>query len=121
MTDTSKLTQSWIEFQRTQNPDLEWSNDEFIDLANENPDVAWECILGVIETEHTDEILSNLAEGPMEDLLAEHGLKFIDRIESLSKENIVFSRLIKHLWVEGISPQVQNKIRTIRSKYGKSA
>ncbi|MGM0541127.1 MAG: DUF6869 domain-containing protein [Pseudomonadota bacterium] len=116
MTDTKKLTQSWIEFQRTQNPDLEWSNDDFIDLANENPEVAWDCILEVIKTEHTDEILSNLAEGPLEDLLAEHAPKFIDRIESISKENIVFVRLIKHVWVEGISPQVQSKIRTIQSK-----
>ncbi len=118
MTDINKLTQSWIEFQRTQNSDLEWSNDDFIDLANENPEVAWKCILIVIETEPTDEILSILAEGPMEDLLAEHGPKFIDRIESISKENIVFARLIKHVWVEGISSQIQNKIRTIQSKYG---
>ena len=120
MIDTSKLTQSWIEFQHTKNQDLEWSNDDFIDLANENPEVAWECILLVIETEPTDEILSILAEGPLEDLLAEHGPKFIDRIEAVSKENIVFARLIKHVWVDGVSPQVQNKIRTIQSKYGNS-
>ena len=118
MTDSSKLIQSWIEFQRTQNPNLEWSNDDFIDLANEDPEVAWACILGVIETEPTEEILTNLAEGPMEDLLAEHGPKFIDRIEDTSKDNIVFARLIKHVWVEGISTQIQNKIRTIQSKYG---
>lgn len=120
MTDSNKLIQSWIEFQRTQDSNLEWSNDDFIDLANEEPEVAWECILGVIETEHTDETLSSLAEGPMEDILAEHGSQFIDRIESTAKENIVFARLIKHVWVEGISSQVQNKIRTIQSKYGNS-
>ncbi len=120
MTDTDKLVKSWIEFQNTQDPDLEWSNDDFIDLANEDPEVAWECIMGVIETELTDKILANLAEGPMEDLLAEHGPKFIERIESISKENIVFARLIKQVWVEGISPQIQNNIRTIQSKYGNS-
>jgi hypothetical protein len=117
MTDTRKLAQSWIKFQRTQKPDLEWSNDDFIDLANEKPEAAWECILEVIKTEHTDEILSDIAEGPLEDLLAEHAPQFMDRIESISKENIVFARLIKHVWVEGISPQAQNRIRTIQRKF----
>lgn len=118
MTDIKKLTQAWIDFQRTENSDSEWSSDDFIDLANEAPEIAWECILSVIETESTDDILSNLAEGPMEDLLAEHGSQFIDRIESISKENIVFARLIKRVWIEGLPSKVQNKIRIIQSKYG---
>lgn len=118
MIDTKKLIQNWIEFQRTNKPELEWANEDFIDLANENPEIAWECILGVIATEHTDHIICELAAGPLEDLLAEHGAKFIDRIEKISKDNIVFARLIKQVWVEGISPQVQNRIRTIQNKYG---
>ncbi len=121
MTDIQKLTRAWIDFQRTRGADLEWSSDEFIELANQTPEVAWECILGVIEAECRDDILANLAEGPLEDLLAEHGSRFIDRIENMSRENIVFARLVKHVWVEAIPAQLQNRVRVIQSKYGNHA
>lgn len=118
MTDKKKLVQTWIEFQNTKNPKLEWAHEDFIDLANEEPETAWECILGVIEIESSEEVLAHLAEGPLEDLLAEHGPTFIDRIEDISKNNIVFARLIKKVWVDGIAADIQNNVRTIQSKYG---
>ncbi len=118
--NTDKLVNSWIEYQQSNKADLEWSNDDFIDLANEYPETAWECILKIIDIEPSGDILAKLAEGPFEDLLAEHGVDFLDRIESLAKDNIVLARLIKLVWVDGIPNKIQNNIRTIQSKYGSS-
>ena len=120
MTDKEKLIHNWIEFQRTENSDLEWANDDFIDLANEEPEVAWECVNRVIEIEATDTIIAKLAEGPLEDLLAEHGAKFSDRIDELSKSNLVFARLIKQVWVEEMPSEVRIKVSAVQKKIGNS-
>lgn len=121
MTDIKKLTKAWIDYQNSQDEELEWASDDFIDLANESPEIAWECVLELIDTETSDEVLAILAEGPLEDLLAEHGSHFIDRIEGMSKDNLVFSRLIKHVWVDGIPAQIQDRIRTIQNNHGGQA
>lgn len=118
MTDKEKLIQTWIQFQRTQSPDLEWANDDFIDLANEDPETAWECIVGVTELEASDDIVAGLAEGPMEDLLAEHGTKFIGRIEDILSNNLVFARLIKQVWIDEMPVGVKSKIGALQKKYG---
>jgi hypothetical protein len=117
MADRQNLIHNWIEFQRTGKPELEWSNDDLIDLANENPEAAWERIIQIIDLEASEQIITSLAGGPMEDLLAEHGTKFLNRIEALSGNNLVFARLIKQIWIDELPTEVKNRIGAIQKKY----
>jgi len=50
-------------------------------VCSDDPETAWVFILKVLQENLTEEQKALLAAGPVEDLLALHGAKFIDHVE----------------------------------------
>ena len=77
-----------------------WAIETFFNLREENPELLWELILQAIKMEKNEKSLSNLAAGPIEDLMCSYGESLIDRVEKEVKSNPSFKNCIKNVWLD---------------------
>ena len=97
-TDIGHLAEQWIEFwllpeNSPEQDALSWVTDREYDLVSENPDEAWFLILEILRRNSSNQILEVLSAGPLENLLAKHGERIIDAVESEAKANSSFATL----------------------------
>lgn len=69
------------------------------DLADQEPDVLWEVVLNVLKLRPSEEVLGMLAASPLEDLIQDHGLRFVDRVEDEAGRNPAFAELLPKVWL----------------------
>ena len=115
--DMNKIAEAWTEFCRLPEDTLEreqrfWSYEQLCELVQNDPETAWR-IIQIIRREGSDLILSNLAAGPLEDLLVAHGDRFIDRIETLAERDAQFKKLLGATWQNSMSPAVWKRIKAV--------
>jgi hypothetical protein len=71
------LSEAWIEHQllskETVNEATFWAWERLDELVRSEPEEAWKVIEAIRRANGSDRILGNLAAGPLEDLLANHG------------------------------------------------
>lgn len=82
------------------------------------PEMAWQAILKIMQHALTDKQLALLAAGPLETLLAHHGVEFIDRIEAEAKRSPSFAHLLGGVWRREMDPALWQRVQTARG--GKS-
>ena len=122
-TELSILAMRWIEFQRAFlrsarnriTEDLEDAADEVLHMPFDSPERAWEFVQFVMQSCEEMDVLGSLAAGPVEDLLSQHGESFIDRIESLARDNQRFRELLSGVWRNTISSDVWDRIQCLRT------
>src|SRR5260370_5695799 len=112
-----QITETWIDLCRLpeDSPEREnkfWSHDRLWELVHDDPEAAW-TIINIIRRERSDLLLSNLAAGPLEDLLVAHGNRFIDRIEALAGHDAQFRRLLGATWPNSIASGVWRRIKAV--------
>jgi hypothetical protein len=82
------------------------------DLRKTDPERCWSVILKIFEQAQSDDfVLGNLAAGPLEDLLADHGERFIERVETLARQAPRFRSLAQMVWRNSISGPVWARLR----------
>ena len=115
----SNLVECWIEYHTREkgNPDLFWAWEKLSEIAQKSPEEAWEYILKIATSTSNERVLSNLAAGPLEDLLVFHGPVFIDRIETYTRQNPPFVSVIKGVWQNNIQLSVWERVHAIQTKY----
>jgi hypothetical protein len=78
------------------------------------PEIAWEAILEILVRNPSDEDLSLLAAGPLEDLIASHGAQFIDRVEQQALVNPKFADLLGGVWQQGMPAEIWSRVEKAR-------
>ena len=68
------------------------------------------------EDDDPDNLLGNLAAGPLEDLLAYHGSEMIDEVELLARRNPDFSYLLGGVWQNLMSDDVWKRVQAAASR-----
>jgi hypothetical protein len=86
------------------------------DAVHDAPEVAWAAILQILDRELTEEQISILAAGPLGDLLAKHGSKFIERIECEAKKNPHFNYLLGGVRKSEIANDVWERVQNARKE-----
>ena len=87
-----------------------------VDAAQDMPEEIWSAILKILEHELTDEQIALLAAGPMEDLLAQHGVQFIERVEAEAKRNPRFNHLLGGVWRSSMTEDVWGRVQRARKE-----
>jgi hypothetical protein len=77
-----------------------WANDALDGLVWHDPERAWSILLALISKAPSDEILSIIAAGPLENLLCEHGPQFIDRFIAEAQTNKRLKEAAHLIWGE---------------------
>lgn len=90
-----------------------WAWQRLHELVWSEPEEAWKVIEAIRQANGSDLIIANLAAGPLEDLLATHGEQFIERVETLSRRDAQFRRLLGGVWRSSISEKVWTRLRAV--------
>jgi hypothetical protein len=126
-TSVEQVADDWIAFAKVGDPDR-MPEDIFdrgwvlYDLSFENPELAWVVIQNVVArysesalfTEEETEgrkVLGNLAAGPLEDLLAEHGPNFIDRVETEARRDRRLFWTLGCVWKNSMTDDVWARVQ----------
>jgi hypothetical protein len=117
LVEMNKIAETWIELHRLPEDSSEreerfWSHDRLWELIQDDPEGAWNIIL-IIRREGSDVILSNLAAGPLEDLLVAHGDQFIDRVEALAERDAQFRKLLGATWQNSMPDTLWSRIKAV--------
>ena len=67
-------------------------------LAHEEPAVCLDLIVEVIRLDSGELVLSNVAAGPLENVIAENGSVVVDEIERLAREDAAFKKALSLVW-----------------------
>lgn len=117
-----QLAQAWIhryevvQTKGDQSPEAQAtfaSFERFNSAVKDDPDLAWGEILKVVELTDNEFILENLAAGPLENLLVQHGDAFVARIEKQAINNKRFRWLLGGVWGERIPPLIWARIEQV--------
>jgi hypothetical protein len=109
------LLDAWIRYNSAVrlNPEIEpdfWAWQKLNMLGRESPDIAWKLILRILNSTDHELALENLAAGPLEDLLARHGHKFIDLIEARAEADLRFRWLLAGVWKNSIPDDIWERL-----------
>jgi hypothetical protein len=91
-----------------------WAIEKFADLEMEHPDLNWKAMLQIIAENTSAAVISNLASGPMEELVELHGVEYISNIEREAQSNLNFRILLREL-VETSDKNIWSQILRARS------
>lgn len=121
--DLNKVAQAWIEMWNLEVDDparhqFEWVEDFEYIAVYENPEVAIDLVLEVLNLNQGNNILEVLSAGPLEQVLAEHGPSVIDRVENLARTNKEFSSLLGGVWKNAMTEEVWAKVQQVQNRSG---
>ena len=118
-----KVAKAWIEMwdyeiNDKERDEYEWVEDFEYDAVYDNPKIAIDLVLEILKLNPENKILEVLAAGPLEQVLANHGTKIIDDIESIAKTNKEFNNLLGGVWKNSMSNEVWKRVQDIRDRSG---
>ena len=93
---TEIFTKSWLEEWAEEN--WGWATELLNRLIEHQPESAWILIDKLIQAAEDDEELGCIAAGPLEDLLAEYGPQFVERIEQAAASSERFKKCLAGVW-----------------------
>jgi hypothetical protein len=82
--------------------------DEVDELVRNDPEAGWTIILELIEAAQADQVLADIAAGPLEDLLHRSPDQFLDRMEVQARQDFNFRRCLTGVW--GLSTGVVERL-----------
>ena len=91
-----------------------WAQSEMWELNYDNPEKAWDFILRILKKDHSRPVVEQLSAGPLENLLAEYGDKFIERVETEASNNPDFGLLLTGVWQNTMSDEVWERVLAAR-------
>jgi len=116
--DVQRTAVTWIALHSLpeESPEREvlfWAFSSVSDLIHEDPEKGWQMIEEIRRRDGSDHILSNLAAGPLEDLLSSHGSQFIDRIEAICEDDQQLRKLLGAVWQNGMPDPLWARIKAV--------
>ncbi len=114
--DSEKISKDWITYTKLIRSDanlsfLEDSVFQFDDLIAKKPKEAWAIILLILRSAEDDLILSNLAAGPLEDILVRNPEITISWVEEEARGNPRFKELLKGVWKNAIPDKIWERVQ----------
>lgn len=89
-----------------------WPYQAFDTVVLHDPVRAFNLVLQILAKTQNDFVLSNLAAGPLEDLLARHGSVVIERVEHHAKVNDRFRDLLAGVWRNTIAEDIWQRVES---------
>ena len=116
--EKEKLIVSWISLNKAEqgSDDYErnfWAFGKLYDLTKNDPSLCLDIVLSILDRESSRKIISNLAAGPVEDLLVYHGARFIEKIEELANKNAAFRDLLGGVWKSDMSDDIWKRVQAV--------
>jgi Family of unknown function (DUF6869) len=120
---TPEIADAWIRTMTAddgspEETDNAWAYDTVFDMTHDDPEQGWLMILEILRRDHGVAVLEVLSAGPLEDLLANHGSSFIDRVEIEARHNPVFAKLLGGVWKNQMTDEVWARVQAVWDRRG---
>lgn len=92
-----------------------WAYASLEELRDKDLERYWRVVNKIKGMDDSDFMLSNLAAGPLEDLLVNAGSIFIDRIEACAKEDKRFKAMLSMVWKNDIPDDIWARVERASS------
>ena len=89
-----------------------WAWDVLDTLVGRRPDIAWPILLRLVQR-MPEEGLGDLAAGPIEDFLSQHGPRAIDAVEAEAATNPRLRRALSMVWRLGMTDDVWRRVQSL--------
>ncbi len=102
--DKEQVIATWINNSMNAHANDEhfWAWELVHDAVDNDPEKGWDLIKDLVEKCPNDNVLADIAAGPLENLMKKYGETFIDRIETFANESEQFRKCLTGVW--NISP-----------------
>jgi hypothetical protein len=116
------IAKSWISLHHSKTNSKEydenfWSFEKMSDYCRKNPEYAWKIIIEIYENNPGEKIISNVAAGPLEDLLVNNGNFVLKWVNQYCLNNADFVNVLKMVWRNEISEDIWNELDGLIKKY----
>ena len=116
------LADAWIRYRHAPSGSAEreeaaWATDLY-ELEYNDPETLWELILAIHARDQSSWIQGPLSAGPVENLLAMHGDKFIGRVETEARRDAAFAHLLGGAWKNTMSDDVWQRLQAVWDRRG---
>jgi hypothetical protein len=116
--DLNTLADTYLRHQVTKRDEDFWAWEQVSEIVRSgNLDRAWEITLLLLRKAKTDETLSYVAVGPLEDIIDGYGDQALDRVEQVCNEDPRLQFALSGIWLLPDSP-VLERWRGLMTKYG---
>ena len=117
--DKANLAKSWIQLQGVsqeseQAQELMWAAVRLNRLALSAPSECWDIVLDIINQTNDDWVLTNVAAGPLENLMALHSDEVINWIEKEARSNSKLKKLLSGVWKNLIPSDAWVRLQNIK-------
>jgi len=94
-----------------------WATDLY-ELEYEDPETLWQLILPIHSKDQSSQIQEVHAAGPVEDLLAKHGDRFIERVELRAQRDPQFAKLLGGVWKNTMTDSIWLRVQRVWDRRG---
>lgn len=121
--EIKEVAKAWVEMwdidiDAPERKQYEWVDDYEYEVVYEKPDQALDLVLEILKQPISNKTKEVLAAGPLEQVLAVHGSKIIQRVEQLAKTNQKFANLLGGVWQNDMSEEVWKRIQKVWVRKG---
>lgn len=113
--EKKRVVKAWIALQnamsKTQKDRHSWAHSHMWNIVRDDPDLAWEIILAILDEDSRDKVIENLAAGPLEELLGTHGEAVIERVELHARQRPEFRHLLGGVWQNSMPDTIWAKVQ----------
>jgi len=99
-----ELADMWIEYHHTDDDELYKAVTKLERMVESDEERARRVILTILK------IISNLAAGPVEDILVQHGDAFIDKVEVKTEKDPNFKKVIMEVWQNEMPSDIWDRV-----------
>ncbi len=115
------LVTAWIQLQHVKPKgaayeELFWAFESVDILTRTSPQDAMQFIVAVVSSTESEWVLSNLAAGPIEDLLMRYPEATVDALETECAHNPRLAQVLHGVWLSGLPRALSDRIEQIRSR-----
>lgn len=90
-----------------------WAYEALNGLCRSDPEQALVIICMILEMNPDERVLSNLAAGPLEDILVRHGIDVIKKIKEIIPVNKKFTELLRQVWTGRMASSIKKALNDI--------
>ena len=113
--EIESIANGWLQHMRLEPPEdraNSWAFDTLYDLCFASPEDAWLVTQARLSRELNLHLKSLVAAGPIENLLAQHGPLFIERIEDRAMKDAEFKTILGGVWKNTRESRVLPRLRS---------
>lgn len=110
------LSAQYLDMESQEYDNVSWAVDQLFDMAHDEPAKLLKIIIEILKIEASQKIQGALGAGVLEDMLVNHGDKFIDEISKLSETTPDFKKCLMFTYVDenDVSVDVYKTIQKIK-------